>query len=193
MTWDDEAATWDHNPAVRRYALAAFETTKQHLHDNHTSLSGSRVLDFGCGTGLLTAAMAGEAASVIGLDPSASMVDQLRHKALANVTALTGVLGDHDLGHFDLITASSVCAFLEDYPGMVKQLVQRLLPGGWFVQFDWELDLADAKPFGLSRSAVRLALLGAGLVEVEVRTAFVGYTLPPILGVGQAATPAPCA
>jgi len=189
--WDDEAAGWDENPAVRVYAKAAFVALKKHLVASSSRLAGARILDFGCGTGLLTAAMADEASEVVGLDLSAPMVAVLRGKALPNVTPLSGELADHELGAFDVVTCSSVCAFLPDYPGTVRDLVALLRPGGWFVQLDWELDPSAEEPFGLGRDDIQACLTGAGLCDVEVRTAFEapfeGQTMAPLMGAGRKA------
>ncbi len=49
MSWDDEADTWDDNPAVQTYSRAAFRSL---IGLEGLTLEGKRVLDFGCGTGL---------------------------------------------------------------------------------------------------------------------------------------------
>lgn len=193
MSWDDEAAGWDDDPAVRTYAAAAFRSLNETLASRGVPWVGARVLDFGCGTGLLTAAMAEHAREVVGLDASVAMIDVLRAKAAPNVRAVAGDLEALELGAFDLITCSSVCAFLPDYPATVAALVGRLVPGGLFVQWDWELDPDEEEPFGLSRDTIRQALLDAGLEGVEVNVgfeaSFQGQTMAPLLGVGRKPSP----
>lgn len=188
MSWDDAAATWDDDPAVQAYSRAAFQSLLALLEERGRTLEGARVLDFGCGTGLLTAAMAERAAHVTGLDLSRPMIDVLAAKSLPNVTALTGSLQDHALPPFDLITCSSVLAFVDDYPATVAALGARLAPGGLLVQWDWELDPTAEEPFGLARGTIQQALGAAGLSEVTVR---VGFDVPfeqmrmrPLLGFG---------
>lgn len=195
MSWNDEAPGWDDNPVVRAYSAAAFASLQGVLAARGADLGAARVLDFGCGTGLLTAAMAAEARAIVALDPAPAMIDVLRGKAVPNLVAVCGtldeVLGTADFApaSFELVTCSSVCAFLEDYPGTVAQLVPLLAPGGLFVQWDWELDPESAEPFGLIREAMERALVAAGLTEVGVD---VGFELPfedavmaPLLGVGR--------
>lgn len=193
MSWDDEAAAWDDNPAVQAYSRAALRSLRALLAERGARLEGARVLDFGCGTGLLTAAMAREAEWVVGLDRSRPMIDVLAAKQVPNLIAVAGGLDDLDTTGLDLITCSSVCAFLTDYPGTVLQLVGRLRPGGLFVQWDWELDRDAEEPTGLSRDAIAAALRGAGLTDVEVRTGFEEpfeeMTMAPLLGVGRKPTP----
>ncbi|MFT4626712.1 MAG: 2-polyprenyl-3-methyl-5-hydroxy-6-metoxy-1,4-benzoquinol methylase [Myxococcota bacterium] len=195
MSWDDEAATWDDNAAVRAYSHAAHRSLLEVLAGAGRSLAGARVLDFGCGTGLLTAAIAADAAHVVGLDVSSAMIGVLRGKSLDNVTPLCGDLaalagGEHlPTGGFQLVTCSSVCAFLDDYPAAVATLASLLGPGGLFVQWDWELDPAAESPMGLSRASIQSALTAAGLVRVSVGTgfeqAFEGHVMSPLLGVGH--------
>jgi 2-polyprenyl-3-methyl-5-hydroxy-6-metoxy-1,4-benzoquinol methylase len=194
MGWDDEAASWDEQPAVRRYAELASGSLRTVLASRGKPLRDTTVLDFGCGTGLLTARMAQEAPRVVGLDLSSAMIDRLNAKALPNVVghagSLDSALADGRLapGTFDLITCSSVCAFVPDYPHTVAQLVTLLSPGGVFVQWDWELDPGAEEPMGLSREAIREALTGAGLAEVTVdvgfRAEFEGFVMAPVMGTG---------
>jgi len=198
MGWDEEAATWDDHPAVRAYAAAAMDSLTEVLARRGASLAGARVLDFGCGTGLLTAAMASEARQVVGIDISAPMLAVLDAKGLPNVACrhgqLTDLLADPALpaGSFEVVTCSSVCAFLDDYPAVVRQLVTRLVPGGLFVQWDWERDDEAEEPMGLRPDEIEAALRGAGLVEVSVDH---GFDVPfeqmrmrPLRGVGQRPT-----
>ncbi|MCO4773789.1 MAG: class I SAM-dependent methyltransferase [Deltaproteobacteria bacterium] len=195
MTWDDEAATWDGNSAVRAYGAAALRSLGEVLDGRGASLTGARVLDFGCGTGLLTVAMAADAEGVVGLDLSAAMVGVLAGKGVKNVTALAGDI-DSILPHpalpsggFDLVTCSSVCAFLPDYPAAVRRLASLLTPGGLFVQWDWELDPAAEEPMGLTREAMEDALGAAGLGDIVVAVGFEepfeGHVMAPLLAVGQ--------
>lgn len=197
-TWDGMAATWDDDPIVRAYSAAAFTSLQDALAARGTSLSGSRVLDFGSGTGLLTAAMAAQAERVVALDVSSAMLAVLDRKELPNVETVCGPL--HTQRHspmlaprtFDLVTCSSVCAFLADYPEAVRQLAGLLAPGGWFVQWDWALDPTAETPMGFTPETIRAALQGAGLVDLSVGVGFQvpieGHTMAPLMGLGRQPT-----
>ena len=189
MSWDDEAETWDDDPVVRTYSRAAYRSLVEHLSGAGVSLEGAAVLDFGCGTGLLTAAMAAHAREVVGYDLSAAMTAKLAAKNLENVRALSGHLAEHDLGLFDVITCSSVCAFLPDYPATVVELTRLLAPGGTFVQWDWELDPSAEEAFGLARGDIERALREAGLQDVAVRVGFrepvEDMLMAPLMGTGR--------
>ncbi|MCB9526450.1 MAG: class I SAM-dependent methyltransferase [Myxococcales bacterium] len=195
MSWDDEAATWDEGVFQRAYAEAAHRSLIALADRFGISLEGARICDFGCGTGLLTERLAARAARVDAVDTSPAMLAVLRAKA-----------AQHGWGHvhlfprlisattpYDLVVCSSVCAFLEDYRGTVRQLVERMRPGGLFVQWDWELDPASEEPMGLSREAIHATLRSAGLAAVTVEIGFEatveGHTMRPLVGAGLSPTP----
>ncbi len=158
--------------------------------------SDARVLDFGCGTGLLTERLAPHVKEIVAVDASPAMVEVLTAKGLDNVRA--GVAGwtpetlsNDELadGPFDLVVCSSVCAFLDDYPGTVAMLAQRIAVEGYFVQWDWELDPTADEPFGLTAERIKSALEDAGLQVVSVGT---GFDVPieaqhmrPLMGIGK--------
>ncbi|MEM7341788.1 MAG: class I SAM-dependent methyltransferase [Actinomycetota bacterium] len=190
--WDAYADSWDDMEATTAYANAAFASLSSILDGAGIELSGTRVVDFGCGTGLLTAHLAEAGASVVGVDTSAAMLAVLDAKieergwsGVTTASTLDGVMGGNDV-----IACSSVCAFLDDYPGTVAQLATLLRPGGLFIQWDWERDGDD--DHGLTRHEIREALVGAGLHHVEVRTAFAveaeGEMMQPLAGYGRRAT-----
>lgn len=199
MDWDEYAEGWDDDPAVRAYADAAFATLSRELRARDVELASLRVLDFGCGTGLLTEKLAGACTEVVGIDPAEKMIAVLRGKIDAsgwkNVHTVVGTVGEDRIEEgplaapFDLVVCSSVCAFLPDYPATVRALVAQLAPQGVFAQFDWERDDASEDPFGLTRGEIEAALDQAGLARTTVDTAFeqpVGeMTMKPLLGLGR--------
>ncbi len=194
--WDEYAATWDDEPAARAYAAAAFSSLVAVLNDRGATLAGADVCDFGCGTGLLTEQFAETVASVDAVDTSAAMRAVLEAKAERRgwhqVRLDRDIPSTHD--SHDLVVCSSVCSFLDDYPGTVRRLAELLRPGGLFVQWDWERHDEDDDTHGLSRSEVHRALEAAGLVDVHVDTAFEveidGQLMAPLIGIGQKPTPA---
>jgi len=191
-TWGKNASTWDDDPAVVAYANAAFASLREHVVLRATD----RVLDFGCGTGLLTERIAPSVSQLVSVDASPAMVDVLRRKALPNVVPLVATwtpesvaVDPETTAGFDLVVCSSVCAFLDDYPGAVAMLGGLLRPGGRFVQWDWAFDPQAEEPFGLTVEAIDAALRGAGL---EVDFVGTGFDLPfgeqrmaPLMGVGR--------
>jgi len=192
--WDDFADGWDDDPAAIAYAKAAFSSLELVLADRERTLDRAGVLDFGCGTGLLAEQLVDRVAAIDAMDTSPAMLAVLRGKAerhgsarpWANVRVLEALPTS---GSYDLIVASSVCSFLDDYRGVVAHLASLLAAGGTFVQWDWEQDPTDDDSHGLTREAVAEALTSAGLEMVTVDTAFevrVGdAVMAPIVGAGS--------
>ena len=203
MSWDSYAEDWDDDEGARAYSQAAFERLTQLCADRSVGLVGARICDFGCGTGLLTEKLAPVCAAVVAIDTSEQMIDRLWRKVerlgLTNVQTTTEAVEqvvDNDSAlvadPFDLVVCSSVCAFLDNYPGTVSTLVQLLGPGGLFVQWDWELDPHAQEPFGLTREQVKAALLSSGLEAIQVTGAFdvpMGDKIVrPLMGIGVVPT-----
>ena len=195
--WDAHAKGWDEDPGARAYAASAFGSLRDVAASHDRSLDGARVLDFGCGTGLLTEHLVSVAAEVVAVDASAKMIEVLAAKVPRLSPGRVQAIHADILGAarpaaldapFDFVVCSSVCAFLSDYPAAAAQLVQRLHPGGVFVQWDWEFNADDEEPFGLTREAVRTALTAAGLEEIAVGDGFtldMGMVMTPLCGNGR--------
>ena len=191
-SWDDAAVGWDEDPMVCAYADAAFASLERLREKRGVTHAGARGLDSGCGTGQLSE-RCGAAASVLAIDAAPKMIEVLRAKALPNVDARTAPLGEND-GPFDLAVASSVCAFLPDYPATLRTLAATLSPGGLFVQWDWERPPGETRTeesFGLTRREIEDALRGAELELVALEQAF-SLAVPgsetrmePLMGVGR--------
>lgn len=189
--WDRYADTWDQDVAAQGYAAAAFGSLRVVLDAHEVSLDGAHVMDFGCGTGLLTGLLAHHAETIHAVDTSQAMLDvveaKIERQAWNNVrtsTRLPPPVAEHDL-----IVCSSVCSFLEDYPGTVRELALLLRPGGVFVQWDWERDVKGPDSHGLSRAEIGAALEAAGLEEISVETGFAitprGDAMSPLMGFGR--------
>lgn len=80
MDWDDYAAIWDEKPGVREYTAAAFDSLKRACLERSFELEGTRALDFGCGTGLLSEKLASLCDEVVALDSSEKMIAALDAK-----------------------------------------------------------------------------------------------------------------
>jgi ubiquinone/menaquinone biosynthesis C-methylase UbiE len=96
-------------------------------------VSGRRILDAGCGSGPLSAALQAQGAVVTGLDLSAAMIDLARQRlgedADLHVADLGAPLPFAD-AEFDDVVASLVLHYLEDWGGPLSELRRVLQPGG---------------------------------------------------------------
>ncbi|MBF0277258.1 MAG: class I SAM-dependent methyltransferase [SAR324 cluster bacterium] len=192
--WDDYADEWDSNADVNRYAEQAFSSLL-----NVVSLSGSRILDFGCGTGSLTEKMAQSAGQIVALDNSTKMIEVLKKKKLANVQTFGEELSEAAIKEnkcfrtkFDLITASSVCSFLPDYGAALNIIGSLLVPGGYFVQWDW-MSTKENPEHGLSETRIKKIFNQVDLELVSLTRAFAMDSkeakMTVLMGVGRKPVP----
>lgn len=172
-SWDDYADGWDSNEAVVLYSNKAYESLL-----NIVNLDGLRVLDFGCGTGLLTEKIACKASSVVAIDPSEKMIEVLNAKQLDNVVTIPKELSKNTIasnaqlqGGFDLIVASSALAFVPDYQETLNLLKTLLKKDGVLIQWDW-LKESEGPGNGFSRELVESALAKAGFSEFSTSVPF---------------------
>ena len=153
------------------------------------------MLDFGCGTGLLSERVSPQVASIVALDPAQKMISALDAKQLANVstlaTSLDQTLVDNEpllSGRFDLIMASSALAFVEDYPATLSLLKQLLADGGQLIQWDW-LKAEGAPGAGFSHHQMMSAFEAAGFDDVAVSLPFSMHSeqgdMDVLMGVGK--------
>jgi tRNA (cmo5U34)-methyltransferase len=179
--FDEHAAEWDAKAYRAKMANMVAEAIRKEL----TLSKNMSVLDFGCGTGLASLAMAGEVKHLTGLDTSPGMLDVFREKAatmkLDNVSTLLLDLpqGDKLTGTYDLILSSMAFHHVEDVPSLVKVLVSALNPGGYLCIADldpdkglFHSDNTDVKHFGFEREEMMGYFKEAGLSKTRATTAF---------------------
>lgn len=96
-------------------------------------VAGRRILDAGCGSGPLSAALRERGAVVSGFDRSVAMVDLARARLGADADLVVHDLADqlpYDDNTFDDVVASLVLHYLEDWSGPLHELHRVLRPGG---------------------------------------------------------------
>ncbi len=126
---------WDPNSEFR--PLHEINPLRLQWIDRLASLAGKRVLDVGCGGGILSEAMADRGAEVLGIDLSdkALKVAQLHLLESGRRVAYRKVavekLANEQPGSFDVVTCMEVLEHVPD-PGSQVQACARLLkPGGY--------------------------------------------------------------
>ncbi|MGL4380015.1 MAG: class I SAM-dependent DNA methyltransferase [Vibrio sp.] len=178
--WDEYAATWEQNHVNHVFVQSAFQQLTQIL-----TVQDKHVLDLGCGSGLLSQLLSPLARDIVALDSSEAMIEELDRKELRNVEPVVdcltrGLVAQHPAfrKQFDLVVASSVCAFLPNLSDVVDIVFTLLDQGGYFVHFDWSVDPSASLEGGLSAegclSATEMAaiLSHAGFSSVETAFAF---------------------
>jgi 2-polyprenyl-3-methyl-5-hydroxy-6-metoxy-1,4-benzoquinol methylase len=191
-SWDDFAADWDDEPDVRKYADKAFESWQRKAAPLILSMAETRVLDFGCGTGLLTEKLAPLCQHVVAVDTSVEMIGVLKRKIIeAGVKNVTPLVTSIDskaiteyrdtLGQFGLVVASSVCSFLPDFEATLCHIVTAMKPGGMFVQWDWLDDMPAEKICDGYAKAGMICIS----VEKEFDLADKGGSMTVVMGIGK--------
>jgi ubiquinone/menaquinone biosynthesis C-methylase UbiE len=96
-------------------------------------VAGRRILDAGCGSGPIAAALRDRGATVTGFDSSAGMLELARRRlgpdADLHLADLASPLPFPD-GAFDDVIAALVLHYLEDWTGPLAELRRVLRPGG---------------------------------------------------------------
>jgi predicted TPR repeat methyltransferase len=158
------------------------------------------MLDLGCGTGLAGAAFRAQVDRLTGVDLSAAMIGEARHKALYDrletrelVEFLAGEAAAP--ARYDLVLAADVLVYMADL-GVVAEAVRGVLARGGLFGFTVETHAGDgvllreSLRYAHGAAHVRAAMTGAGLelahlAEVSTRTEG-GAPVPGLLGVAAA-------
>jgi len=178
--FDEEAATWDEVPA--RIKLAnniATAISNEILLTSHTD-----VLDFGCGTGLLTLKLQPLVHSITGVDSSPGMLNVLKAKIakqnLLNVKAqyLDTEQGDILEGTYHLIVSGMTFHHVKEIMPLLDQFYGILAPSGYLCIADLDLDGGKFHDnndgifhFGFDRALLRRDFMEAGFDDIRDRTA----------------------
>lgn len=151
--FDQHAANWDEKPERVELASQICECLLGQVELN----AEMAVLDFGCGTGLVSLPWAGQVKTLVGLDSSPAMLEVFMEKArqqgLSNVQTLEVDPGhDENLsGPYDLVLSSMVFHHIEDTEALLERLHGVLKPSGWLVLVDLDPDggLFHSTPEGI--------------------------------------------
>ncbi len=136
--FDAVAAEWDDNPVRRELTKAVADAVLKGIPFKPEW----SVLDYGCGTGALSAMLAGKSHRIVAADSSEGMLEQVRRKAavaaLKNVSPLFLDLENQAPldEKFDMIILSMALHHIRDIETVVRKLSAMLASGGWFVAAD---------------------------------------------------------
>jgi 2-polyprenyl-6-hydroxyphenyl methylase/3-demethylubiquinone-9 3-methyltransferase len=105
--------------------------------DEQAPLAGRKVLDVGCGGGILAEAMAGAGADVSGIDlyeKALKVANRPLHEAGKNVDYQLVSAEDHAAQHpgkFDIVTCMEMLEHVPDPASVVVACSRLVKPGGW--------------------------------------------------------------
>jgi 2-polyprenyl-3-methyl-5-hydroxy-6-metoxy-1,4-benzoquinol methylase len=187
--FDSAAATWDENPARVKLAHDVARAIRDTIHLAPTM----DVLDFGCGTGLLTLGLQPYVNSITGVDSSPGMLEILEKKISATgVTNVKTAFFDPDnaarlAGEYDLIVSSMTFHHLPKTRDMLGLLGTHIRPGGRLAIADLDCDggrFHDSNEgvfhFGFERALLKKEMEDAGFSNIRNRTAAIMHKSSPV-------------
>ena len=161
--FDKKAQELDQHPIMREIALKFFNTLSTHI-----PLSPEyRMLDYGCGSGLIGMYLYPFVNSITMMDSSTVMLDILEEKIkennIQNMEVINSDLKSSPIsdGSFDVIYLNNVLHHIEDVESFLKLVNQNLKPKGSLCIGDFEKedgsfheDNADVKHFGFDEAEI---------------------------------------
>lgn len=178
--FDLEAALWDEKPTRVKLAHDIATAIIQQITLN-TQMD---VLDFGCGTGLLTLQLQPFVRSITGVDSSAGMLDVLTQKSikhhLHNVKTLQLDLeqGDALPGNYHLVVSNMTLHHIENVKPLLGLLHKAIAPAGYLGIADLDCDDGQFHENhtgvfhnGFERAAICETLTEVGFQDVRIITA----------------------
>ena len=125
---------WDPNSEFA--PLHAINPLRLGYIDSRASLVGARVLDVGCGGGILSESLAAKGAKVVGIDAGLAPINVARlHAVASNVdidyrhTTVESLLGGEE-GSFDVICCLEMLEHVPDPASAVEACSRLVRPGG---------------------------------------------------------------
>ncbi|TFK34901.1 hexaprenyldihydroxybenzoate methyltransferase [Crucibulum laeve] len=176
--FDQSAQTYDSPQAIELARRSARAMRRVYEFDENTTC----VMDFACGTGLISHQLAPYAQTIVGVDISQRMVDRyneqvgnqgISHDEMQAICAdLQGVEGELDGMKFDIVVCASSYHHFDSISSITRTLAYFLKPGGTLLVIDLlkaeHLDLDALFPDHLHH----LVAHKGGFREEELRKAF---------------------
>jgi 2-polyprenyl-3-methyl-5-hydroxy-6-metoxy-1,4-benzoquinol methylase len=179
MSFDDYAKTWDTDLRINRAKIIAGEISK--VIPLNKTLS---VMEFGCGTGLISFNLQDKFKQITMVDASKGMINILNSKIeqykVNNMKArhLDITTNDTIKEKFDIIYNSMVLHHIKDTADIIKRFYNMMNKDGYLCIVD--LDEEDGSFHknelnfdghnGFNQNDLKQLLIGAGFEEVEVHT-----------------------
>ncbi|MCK0111458.1 methyltransferase domain-containing protein [Ornithinimicrobium sp. F0845] len=174
--FDSKAADWDKDPAK----VSRAQEIGAAVAESVPLAPGTRLLEYGAGTGLVTQALRDRVGQVVLADNSAGMRQVIEEKIAAGLLP-DAVVWNLDLERhpvpdeqFDLVVTALVLHHVRDLPTVLSGFAALLRPGGHLCIAD--LDREDGSfhqhdfdgHHGFDRTDLSEALRAAGFAEVRV-------------------------
>jgi 2-polyprenyl-3-methyl-5-hydroxy-6-metoxy-1,4-benzoquinol methylase len=178
--FDSQAAEWDSDPGRVKLAGDIANAILEAVSLTPTM----DIMDFGCGTGLLTLKLHPFVRSITGVDSSLGMLGVLNAKIDANNLSNVGTQyfdldhGKQLEGRYDLIVSAMTLHHVREIPILLPEFYKVLVPAGFLCIADLDLDEGKFHEtnegvfhFGFDRESLRKDFLNAGFDDVLDTTA----------------------
>ncbi len=176
--FEAKAQDWDANDRRTRLASAIGASILEHvlLHER------MNVLDFGAGTGLISARIAPLVNRIVAVDTSQAMLDKLESKPELQgkvETVCRDILDEPLADRFDLIASAMALHHVEDTARLLDRFSEQLNESGTIALADLDQEDGSFHPpdtegvyhFGFERDSLRTELESHGFEQVEFFTA----------------------
>ncbi len=130
--FDNVAQDWESKPSRVLIAKSSVDNIIETIDLKHDF----KILDYGCGTGLIGFGLSNETNTVIGMDYSIGMVEKFNSKAkelgFTNISAIQHNINEQELpqNEFDLIAISMTLHHIKDTEMFIKKAKSSLKNGG---------------------------------------------------------------
>ena len=176
--FNNAAADWEEKP--QRVALA--HKVAEAIALAIPLVDTMQVLEYGCGTGMVSRSLSPHVATILAVDTSPQMLEVLRQKAreegLDNIETLVHDLTQHPLPSkdFDLVLSSMTLHHIPEVEPLLHQLVATLKPGGYLAVADlvtedgsFHEDSNGVSHHGINPETVRAILAKNGGQDIGVQ------------------------
>jgi len=176
--FDDAAADWEEKS--QRVALA--RKVAEAIQRTIPLASTMQVLEYGCGTGMVSRALSPYVEKIMAIDTSPQMLEVLRQKAkdekIGNIEPLAHDLTRQPLPNkdFDLVVSSMTLHHIPDIEALIQQFFATLKPGGYLAVADlvtedgsFHADNTGVAHYGISPKEVQSILAKNGGLDIGVQ------------------------
>lgn len=176
--FDDLAKAWDSKPERVEGAMIFVDKVKEYLK---CDIKNFIVLDYGCGSGLVSFGFAGEVSCVEGLDCSSGMIEVYNKKAkqieMDNIFGKIHDINKEDLSgnKYDIVVTNMTMHHVNNIEDFVFKLANSLKVNGKLFVADlykedgtFHSDNTDVVHFGFSEDEVYHVFFKAGLKNITI-------------------------